>query len=126
MRIPVSKFPLREGGRPKAGGWIRLVEAEAAGRVESPIFPTTRKISRLIEAVAALMVSSSSIIPPLEMTGTGWSYTLRIPASKFPLREGGRPKAGGWIRLEEAGAAKQLSELKSPVFPNTRKISGLL
>ena len=66
------------------------------------------------------------MLTPLEMTGTGWSYTLRIPASKFPLREGGRPKAGGWIRLEEAGAAKQLSELKSPVFSNTRKISGLL
>ena len=51
---------------------------------------------------------------------------LRITASEFPLREGGRPKAGGWIRLEEAGAAKQLKELKSPVFPSTRKILGLI
>jgi hypothetical protein len=32
---------------------------------------------------------------------------LRITASEFPLREGGRPKAGGWIRLGEAGPAKQ-------------------
>ena len=43
-----------------------------------------------------------------------------------PLGEGGQPKGRGWIRLEEAGAAKQLKELKSPVFPSTRKILGLI
>ena len=47
------------------------------------------------------------MLTPLEMTGAGWTYMLRIPVSKFPLEEGGRPKAGGWIRLAEAGAATQ-------------------
>ena len=30
MQITVNEFPLGEGGRPKAGGWIRLAEAESS------------------------------------------------------------------------------------------------
>ena len=129
LRISVSKFPLGEGGRPKAGGWIRLEEAGAAKQLKelkSPAFPTTRKISRLLEAVAVLDCIFMKHAYTARNDGAGWTYTLRIPVSKFPLEEGGRPKAGGWIRLEEAGAAKQLKELKSPVFPSTRKILGLI
>ncbi|WP_444214983.1 hypothetical protein, partial [Dialister succinatiphilus] len=42
-----------------------------------PVFPTTRKISRLLVAVAALAVSSSGMIPPLEMTGSGMVSYIR-------------------------------------------------
>ena len=37
-------------------------------REKRPVFPNLRKISRLLEAVAALAVFSCSMIPPLEMT----------------------------------------------------------
>jgi hypothetical protein len=33
----------------------------------------------------------------------------RLPVSTCPLGEGGSPKGRGWIRLEEAGSAKQLT-----------------
>ena len=39
----------------------------------------------------------------------GYSHLLNILVSKFPLGEGGRPKAGGWIRLAEADSAKQVN-----------------
>ena len=37
LNIPISKFPLGEGGRPKDGGWIRLAEAESAKQVNMPM-----------------------------------------------------------------------------------------
>ena len=37
MNIPISKFPLGEEGRPEAGGWIRLAEADSAKPVNTPI-----------------------------------------------------------------------------------------
>jgi hypothetical protein len=40
-------------------------------------------------------------------------YILRKSVSKCPLREGGSPKGGGWIRLEEAGSAKQRDSAKA-------------
>jgi hypothetical protein len=33
--------------------------------------------------------------------------TMRIAACECTLGEGGSTKGGGWIRLEEAGSAKQ-------------------
>ena len=83
-----SKCPLREGGSPKGRGWIRLAEAGAAKQLKalkSPVFPRPRKISRLLEAVAILTVFSCSMIPPLEMTGAGWSRTSGIPPSPMCL-----------------------------------------
>ena len=100
--------------------------AKRLKELKSPVFPTTRKISRLLEAVAVLDCIFMKHAYTARNDGAGWTYTLRISVSKFPLGEGGRPKAGGWIRLEEAGAAKQLRGEKSPVFPTTRKISRLI
>jgi hypothetical protein len=50
---------------PRRGGSCKAAEGE-----KSPVFPNARKISRLLAAVAALAVSSSGMIPPLEMTGS--------------------------------------------------------
>ena len=57
----------RPQSRPRSqqGGAFGLKGGEGSKR---PVFPTTRKISRLIEAVAILMVFSCRILPPLEMT----------------------------------------------------------
>ena len=49
---------------------------------------------------------------------------MRFPVSKCPLREGGSPKGGGWIRLKEAGSAKQImperwiSHIEHLTFPS--------
>jgi hypothetical protein len=57
----------RSRSRPRSqqGGAFGPKGGEGSKR---PVFPTTRKISRLIEAVAILMVFSCRILPPLEMT----------------------------------------------------------
>ena len=51
------------------------------------------------------------------------SFTfVRITVIPCPLREGGRPKGGGWIRLAEAGPAKQVTsgmEERVLMFPHT-------
>jgi hypothetical protein len=59
---------------PRRGG-----TCEAAEEGKS-VFPSRRKISRLIKAVAALAVSSSSMLPPLEMTGSGMVSYIRYTA----------------------------------------------
>ena len=46
--------------------------------------------------------------------------TIENIGSKCPLREGGSPKGRGWIRLAEAGAAKQLRKGK-PCIPEPEK-----
>ena len=33
-----------------------------------------------------------------------------------PLGEGGGPKGGGWIRIEEAGSAKQVKRLRESIL----------
>ena len=98
-RQPLKACPLREGGSPKGRGWICLVEAGPAkqGIHTNPINPSCGFTAALLQGPAWVRIVSHGTLALLS----------RQPLKACPLREGGSPKGRGWIRLEEAGAAKQ-------------------
>ncbi|XOQ32908.1 MAG: hypothetical protein ACFWUL_10245 [Dialister sp.] len=116
-RQPLKARPLREGGSPKGRGWICLVEAGPAkqGIHTNPINPSCGFAAALLQGPAWVRIVSHGTLALLS----------RQPLKACPLREGGSPKGGGWIRLAEARPAKQ-GIRTNPINPSCAFAAALL